>query len=182
MEKYRVWREHHISVSSSSKRRRRPSMEATVSTEDLVAAVGQLSPGHGGVPGRGIGSSQGSGEVACPACMKNETTVSVRFVIAALKKLLKLVIATRLINLHICVLLQRAREMRDGLQFALQYMETASVDLKKLLEYVSVEVTGDDICFRLNDVIGLLDTGVEQSWSIYADNPPPLSNYWDDDR
>jgi hypothetical protein len=81
-------------------------MEATVSTEELVAAVGQLSPGHGGVPGRGIGSSQGSGEVACPACMKNETTVSVRFVIAALKKLLKLVIATRLINLHICVLLQ----------------------------------------------------------------------------
>jgi hypothetical protein len=74
--------------------------------------------------------------------------------------------------------------MRDGLQFAMQYMETTSVDLKKLLEYVSVEVTGDDICFRLNDVnvIGFLDTGVEQSWSIYADNPPPLSNYWDDDR
>jgi hypothetical protein len=39
----------------------------------------------------------------------------------------------------------------------MQYMETARADLKKLFEYVSVEVTENDICFRLNDVIGLLD-------------------------
>jgi hypothetical protein len=88
-------------------------MEATVLAEELAATVGQLSLGHGGVPDRGIGISQGSGEVACPTCMKNATIVSVRFVIVALKKLLKLVIATHLINLHICVSLQRAREMRD---------------------------------------------------------------------
>jgi hypothetical protein len=171
MEKYRVWREHHISASSSSKRRRRPSMEVRIGRRGGTAVPWAWRRA------RQRNWSQGSGEVACPARMKNETTVSVRFVIAALKKLLKLVIATHLINLHICVSLQRVREMRDGLQFAMQYMETASADLKRSLEYVSVEVTGDDICFRLNDVIGLLDARVEQSWSIYADNPPPLSNY-----
>jgi hypothetical protein len=78
MEKYRVWREQHIALSTSSKHCW-STMEATILAEELSTAVGRLSLGQGGI----TGSSQRSNEVSCPACKKNERNLVVRTCVTA---------------------------------------------------------------------------------------------------
>jgi hypothetical protein len=47
-------------------------------------------------------------------------------------------------------------------------METARADLKKLLDIVFPETIVDELFRRINDIVGLLDIGLECCWEIYA--------------
>jgi adenylate cyclase class IV len=48
-------------------------------------------------------------------------------------------------------------EMSEALDFTIQDMETAKAYLKKLFNYVSAEVTKDEMCYRIQEVISMLD-------------------------
>jgi hypothetical protein len=67
------------------------------------------------------------------------------------------------INLTVCVSLQRAEEMSEALNFAIRYMEAARADLKQLFKNVSPAVSEDELCYRIHEIISLLDVGVEEA-------------------
>jgi hypothetical protein len=65
------------------------------------------------------------------------------------------------------------------LQFTIQYMEAARADLKQFFNNVSPTCSEDELCYMIQEIISVLDVGIEEAWDIYADHPPQLEVYWD---
>jgi hypothetical protein len=79
----------------------------------------------------------------------------------------------------VCVSLQRAEEVSEGLHFTIRYMEAARADLKQFFRNVSPVCSEDELCYKIQEIITMLDIGIEEAWDIYTDHPPPLKVYWD---
>jgi hypothetical protein len=52
----------------------------------------------------------------------------------------------------VCIPLQRAKEMREALNLAIRYMETARADLKQYIRNVTSAMFEDEICYRIQEV------------------------------
>jgi hypothetical protein len=78
----------------------------------------------------------------------------------------------------VCVPLQRAKEMREALNLTIQYMETARADLKQYIRNVTHAMFEDEICYRIQEVVNLLDVVVEEAWEIYALQQDRRLNRW----
>jgi hypothetical protein len=81
--------------------------------------------------------------------------------------------------LSVCVSLLRAEEVSEGLQFFIRYMEAMRADLKQLFRNVSPACSKDELCYRIQEIINVLDVGVQEAWEIYMDHPSPFEVYWD---
>jgi hypothetical protein len=79
----------------------------------------------------------------------------------------------------VCVSLQRAEEVSEGLQYAIRYMEVARADLKEFFRSVSPRCSEDEFWYMIQEIINVLDIGIEEAWKIYGNHPPPLEVYWD---
>jgi hypothetical protein len=67
--------------------------------------------------------------------------------------------------------------MRTGLEQAIWAIEDVKIELNKLYEYVTPEVTIDEICWRIKDNVESLDKIVKMSWPVVGSPSPPLSAY-----
>jgi hypothetical protein len=56
---------------------------------------------------------------------------------------------------------------------------SARADLKQFFRNMSPSMSEDEMCYRIQEIISLLDVRVEEAWEIYADHPPLLEVYWD---
>jgi hypothetical protein len=73
--------------------------------------------------------------------------------------------------------------VKEAAEQAIHDMEYASVEAKKLAEYVGPDVTIDEMVNRLFDVASILDDSVGRTCiSVYGGDTPPFSMYWDNDR
>jgi hypothetical protein len=59
-------------------------------------------------------------------------------------------------------------------KLSIQYIETARADLKQFFRNA---VSKDEFSYRIQEIISVLDVGVEV-WKVYVDHPPPLEVYW----
>jgi hypothetical protein len=85
-------------------------------------------------------------------------------------------------NCHDCHLipslqLMRFDNVREDLELATRDMQNIGKELKNTLD-----VTMDEVCFRIHEIVQSLETIVDHNWSVYAEISPPLSMYWDDDQ
>lgn len=48
-------------------------------------------------------------------------------------------------------------------------MENTATELNKLADYVTTNLTIDEVCFRIHDIVALVDTVVQHVWSVYAE-------------
>jgi hypothetical protein len=53
---------------------------------------------------------------------------------------------------NVCIPLQRDKEMREALNLAIRYMETARADLKQYIRNVTPAMFEDEICYRIQEV------------------------------
>jgi hypothetical protein len=53
-------------------------------------------------------------------------------------------------------------------------MEAVRADLKQLFLIASPAMHEDELSYRIQEVIGVLDVGVGEAWEVYANHPPPL--------
>jgi hypothetical protein len=74
----------------------------------------------------------------------------------------------------VCVSLQRTEEIKEALNHDVWYMEAARADLKQLFLIASPAMHEDELSYRIQEVIGVLDVGVGEAWEVYANHPPPL--------
>jgi hypothetical protein len=58
-------------------------------------------------------------------------------------------------------------------------MEVARADLKEFFRSVSPRCSEDEFWYRIQEIINVLDIGIEEAWKIYGNHPPPLEVYWD---
>jgi hypothetical protein len=59
-------------------------------------------------------------------------------------------------------------------------MQYIGEQVKKLADLLTVEMTVDEIICRLHDILKLVATGVDDSYTVLyeIESPPPLSLYW----
>jgi hypothetical protein len=70
--------------------------------------------------------------------------------------------------------------VKHGLEMTIFDMEVGTY-LKKLADYVHVEVTFDEIYHMIHDIVGMLDSVILRCWLSYAERSMTLSDIWDDD-
>jgi hypothetical protein len=63
----------------------------------------------------------------------------------------------------VSVFLQRAEEEHEALQLAIRYIETAKTDLWQFFRNMSPAVSKDEFCYRIQEIIKVLDVGVEEA-------------------
>jgi hypothetical protein len=81
------------------------------------------------------------------------------------------------INFIVSISLQRAEEVKEALQLAIRYMETARADLKQFFKNMSPGVSEDEFSYMIQEIISVLHEGVDEAWDVYANHPPPREVY-----